>query len=229
MEWHKAIDVVKPHIVKIFTPEGSGTGFLLLFNAQKNLCGIATAAHVISHAHIWEEPIRIQHYSSEKTVFLRPEQRAIKINWKEDTATILFAVGDVPFPDQPIQLKPEGKILKLGVEVGWLGFPVISSDLCFFSGRVSSWSQELGYLIDGVAISGVSGGPTLRIGGDSSIHLIGVVSAYIPSRTSGETLPGLCVVRDVTQLQKYIEAFKTIEEAKEQETPPADVGSAGQS
>ena len=50
--------------------------------------------------------------------------------------------------------------------------------------------------------------------------LVGVVSAYIPNRATGEPLPGLAVVRGVNKYHELTEEFKTLDEAKAQETPP---------
>jgi hypothetical protein len=50
MNWDQIVKKVTPHIVKIETPDGHGTGFLSLYNHDKTWCGIATAAHVVSHA-----------------------------------------------------------------------------------------------------------------------------------------------------------------------------------
>jgi hypothetical protein len=50
MNWDHAIKAVSPHLVKIATPTGYGTGFLVLYNIDKTWCGIATAAHVVDHA-----------------------------------------------------------------------------------------------------------------------------------------------------------------------------------
>jgi hypothetical protein len=50
---------------------------------------------------------------------------------------------------------------------------------------------------------------------------MGVVSAYIANRATGEALPGLCVVRDVTQFQADVKRFKTVDEAKQEEQPIA--------
>ena len=61
MEWHEGIDTVAPHIVRIATPRGTWTGLLISHGKTNTIVGIATAAHVIDHAHYWEEPIRIEH------------------------------------------------------------------------------------------------------------------------------------------------------------------------
>jgi len=220
LSWQEAFDVVKPHVVKIVTPQGSGTGFLIAHAKSKNLCGVATAAHVVSHAHYWEELFRIEHYQSKQSLIVRPAERAILIDEEKDTAAIVFNKGNIPFSDTVLNLIPKGKFVRVGVELGWLGFPVIApSDLCFFTGRTSCWaSAHRSYLIDGVAINGVSGGPTFVVE-KAGVLVIGVVSAYIPSQTMAGTLPGLCVVRDVSQFQNLIPTFENLDEAKEGEVP----------
>jgi hypothetical protein len=107
-------------------------------------------------------------------------------------------------------------------EIGWVGFPALSpTDLCFFSGRISAYIEaQRAYLVDGVAINGVSGGPAFWPAEKDAPHVIGVVSAYAPNRAQGETLPGLSIIRDVQQLQSLVKKFRTMDEAKEQATSP---------
>jgi hypothetical protein len=57
-EWHNIVELVTPHVIRIWTPQGSGTGFLVSISKSTSLCAVATAAHVIAHAHYWEEPLR---------------------------------------------------------------------------------------------------------------------------------------------------------------------------
>jgi hypothetical protein len=52
--WYRAVEVLEPHVVRISTPQGSGSGFLISNGRQTALCGIATAGHVIGHPHYWE-------------------------------------------------------------------------------------------------------------------------------------------------------------------------------
>ena len=133
-----------------------------------------------------------------------------------------------------LELAPEGKSLKIGTEIGWLGFPAVApAELCFFSGRVSAVRNSgREYLVDGVAINGVSGGPAFWNGGDS-VTLIGVMSAYIANRATGETLPGLTVIQNVHQFHEVSKLFKNVDDAKQQEkqpeqppAPPIEVGQA---
>lgn len=222
IEWHQAIDVISPYVVRIWTPQGSGTGFIVSTSKATPVCAIATAAHVIHHAHYWEEPIRIEHGASGKTIMLRPANRAITVQ-DNDTAAIIFERGDLSLPENALPLTPRAKYFKPGIEIGWLGYPAIPrASLCFFSGRISAWvDSESAYLVDGVAINGVSGGPAFL----APSILIGVVSAYMPNRATGEPLPGLAVIRSVDQFHDIVDRFNSIDQAKAEETPPSEAPS----
>ncbi|HXG07900.1 MAG TPA: serine protease [Nitrososphaera sp.] len=222
LDWYQAVEVVNPYVVKISTPRGFGTGFLIARSKTDAFCAIATAAHVVDFAHYWEEPIRIDHPSSRKSTIVRQGQRAIFLDPARDTAAILFNRGDIPLPDKMLPLGPNKMVLKVGIEIGWLGFPAIAgADLCFFSGRVSSWVQaQEAYLVDGVAVNGVSGGPAFHLD-RKLVILMGVVSAYAPNRATGETLPGLGVIRNVTQFHELAPTFESLDQAISQQTPPS--------
>jgi hypothetical protein len=69
-------------------------------------------------------------------------------------------------------------------------------------------------LVDGVAINGVSGGPAFLPVDKDQFILGGMVSAYIPNRATGESLPGVCVVRSIGPYQEMLKEFKTIEQAQ---------------
>jgi hypothetical protein len=53
MNWDQIVSKITPHIVKIETQTGYGTGFLFLYNEDQTLCGIATALHIVGHADDW--------------------------------------------------------------------------------------------------------------------------------------------------------------------------------
>lgn len=217
LEWYDAVDLLREHVFKISTPSGFGTGFLLEVGEQGDLCSIATAAHVIRHAHRWEEPIRLDHYASGQSVLLREPDRAILIGDRLDTAAVTFLKQALPVPAVAHPLAPHDRRLKVGNEVGWVGFPAMSPEiLCFFAGRVSAYlSDPDSYLVDGVAIHGVSGGAAVTPDADG-ITVIGVVSAYVPNRATGEPLPGLCVISDIAPLHWALESIKSLEEAKDE-------------
>lgn len=221
MEWWQVVESVKDQVVQISTPRGSGTGFVISQSGATGMWAIATAAHVVNDSNWWEEPIRLYHPVSGKTQILRPDDRAIVFKHEMDTAAILFTPRDFPIPNPTLQLIPDGNYLKVGNEIGWLGFPAVSPfDMCFFTGRASAWLQHIRtYLVDGVAINGASGGPALTILQDNRVYLIGVVSAYIPNRATGEALPGLSMVRDVTQYQELAKEFRTLDDASKTQNP----------
>lgn len=214
--WAACLNVIKPYVYKIFTPHGSGTGFQLSYAQNKQLVGIATAWHVVDHAHNWEEPIKLVHYKTDDTRIIRAADRVIFAYPETDLAFILLTVGDLPVNTKDLEMIAPGRRVKQGVHMGWCGFPVVApNDLCFFTGHMSSWlSNQKSYLVDGVAINGVSGGPafTSTSGGP---RICGVVSAYVPNRATGEALPGVCVIRDVSPYQDALKAVSSLEEAAE--------------
>jgi hypothetical protein len=234
--WSQAVELIEPHVVRISTPRGSGSGFLLSNNKHNELCSVATAAHVVDHAHYWEEPIRIDHVASGKSIVVRRDARAIFLDAARDTAAVLCHRGEIPFPADPLPLGPKDMFLRVGTEIGWLGFPAIpAANLCFFAGNVSAWvsSQNI-YLVDGVAINGVSGGPAFHLTNNEKapITVMGVVSAYVPNRATGEVLPGLSVVRDVSHFHELTPTFASLDQAREAEQPasppsPIQEGDAG--
>jgi Trypsin-like peptidase domain len=177
LPWHEVVEIVKPHVVKILTPRGSGTGFLLFNSKSRGFCAVATAAHVVNAAHYWEEPIRLQHSDTGSTTLVRAGKRAVLANVENDVAAVVFQRQNFALPDEGLPLGPSDMYVKVGVEVGWLGFPAISNNLCFFSGRISTYDEGAQrYLVDGVAINGVSGGPAFKPE-NGSVSMMGVLSA----------------------------------------------------
>jgi trypsin-like peptidase len=217
-DWATGVEAVRPHVVRISTPWSQGTGFLVSNGKANSFCVIATAAHVVARADDWQEPIHVCHVSSGKAVVLGWGDRFARIDLERDTAAILFHRGNIPFPAAPLRLAPEGLFLKTGYELGWLGFPAVpTADICFFSGRVSAWDPGgRRYFVDGVAMNGVSGGPAFYLSGQnaSDIDIVGVVSAYFANRATGEALPGLSVVSDVSQFHELAAEFDSLEQAR---------------
>jgi hypothetical protein len=216
MNWHEIVDRVTPYIVRVETPGGHGTGFVCLYNDSKTICGIATARHVIAHAEQWQQPIRVIQHQSNKSTFAKEGDRVILIDRKTDSAVILLPMGELKFPEQTIPLRPTDDRLPIGAEVAWLGFPAIGpTTLCFFSGNVSAWQDSRrAYLIDGVSINGVSGGPVIYSTPTDGVQIVGSISAYIVNRATGEALPGLSVAQDVSHFHAAITHVKSIDEAE---------------
>jgi hypothetical protein len=213
--WDQAVKIVAKHVVKIATPSGHGTGFLAFYNHDMSWCAIATAAHVVAHADEWQQPIRIMHQDSASPLFLAAANRVIMLDQSTDSAIVLFLKGDLQLPEVPIALLPMGTPCGIGMEVGWLGFPAIEPNtLCFFSGTVSAHlAARKAYLIDGVAIHGVSGGPVIHCPDSENVQIVGCVSAYHANRATGEALPGLLKAQDVSQFHDCAKLIRSIDDA----------------
>jgi len=222
VNWNAVIARVMPSIVKIETPFGHGTGFLCFFNEDRSFCGIATAHHVIAHTEKWQEPIRLTNFDTGLNTLLKETDRVILSDAAKDSAVILLSVRDLQLPQEPIALFPTDTRLPIGVEVGWLGYPAIAEyTLCFFSGNVSAvWDFRNAYLIDGVAISGVSGGPVIFSPDETgeNVQIVGATSAYRANRATGEALPGLSVAQDVSHFEAMLRHIRTLDEAERQRT-----------
>ena len=211
--WQEAVEALRPYVVKIGTPDHDGTGFLFAFAGGGAICGIATAAHALAHAHAWEQPIRLEHTASGTVRLLHPNERGIVIDEANDTAALVVLRDDLPLPTTLLPTTPEGTTFRVGVEIGWVGYPAVARDqLCFFSGRISAWLEAKGaYLVDGVGISGVSGGPAFRVEETSAPVLLGVMSAYIPNKAAGSPLPGLSLVQHIGHLEKVVRNLQSLE------------------
>jgi hypothetical protein len=213
MPWDEIVKEVTPYIVKIETPSGHGTGFLCFYNSGKNICFFATAKHVVEYAHKWEQPIRIIHPASGNTAFLQPGDRYVNLDSETDSAVVMVYTKYLSgLPPEPLPLLPDNKDLPIGSEVAWLGFPgIVDSTLCFFSGMVSATISH-GYLIDGVAINGVSGGPVFHCLPTKGVQIVGAISAYAPNRATGDVLPGLAVAQDISHFQTWMNRVKSVDE-----------------
>jgi hypothetical protein len=220
MNWDNIIQKVSPYLVKIETPTGSGSGFLCAYNEAKTFCGVATACHVVADTEEWQQPMRIYSHDFQHSTFLKEIDRVIFTDYKTDSAVILFAPGDLHFPQELIPLRPIESPLNIGVEVGWLGYPALEPyTLCFFSGNVSARRENRSaYLIDGVAINGVSGGPVIFSSQMDDTQFVGVVSAYRANRQRGDALPGLSVAQDVSHFHEVIHRIKSRDEALKKRT-----------
>jgi hypothetical protein len=221
VEWYEGVEKLEPRIVRIRTPGGSGSGFILPWQSKADLVAVATAAHVVDHAHYWEQPIRIDQVAATRSVLLRDDSRAILLDESRDSAVIIFQRKDLISPASDLEFIPDTYHVKVGNEVGWLGFPAIASSLCFFSGRISAWNEsDKSYLVDAVAVNGVSGGLVFYLRNTTGVTAVGVVSAYIPNRTTGESLPGLAVARDVSYLHEKAKEFDSMSDALAAQAAP---------
>ena len=74
---------------------------------------------------------------------------------------------------------------------GMHGYPAIEPyTLCFFAGTVSARLENRNaYLVDGVAINGVSGGPVFHCVDSDQVQIIGCVSAYTQTGLRAKPYP----------------------------------------
>ena len=215
--WFQLFDKISPCIVKIETPHGHGTGFYCL-TTEGGLTGIATARHVVQHADYWHQPIRIIHESG--TIFLDHNERVVLLgDPKHDSSIVLFPdlQGIFKFPKVIPPLLPAKNIIKVGVEVAWIGYPAIGSLVnkeCFFFGRISTYDEK-SYFIDGVAINGVSGGPVAYLHEKGHPFIIGTISAYAPN-LSNDTYPypGLAIAENLSNLHNIAKHLSDLDEAR---------------
>ncbi len=219
MRWDSIVEKVAPYVVKIETPTGHGTGFLCLYNQDKSMIGIATALHVVTDVEEWQQPMRLRHINSGTNQLLKETDRAILSDPETDSAVILISPGELTLPEQSIPLLPAEIPLAIGTEVGWLGYPGIApGTLCFFSGKVSARrDSKHEYLIDGVAINGVSGGPVIYSTDTEGVQIVGIISAYVSNRATGQSLPGLSIAQDVSHFHGMISLIKNFDEAKQRQ------------
>ena len=223
-----------PYMYKIETQDGYGTGFIYYIiqrNDQQFLVYIATAAHVIAKAKEWYQPIRLRHYSSTESKLLYPNMYTIFLSPFSDSAIIQIDGNNVPFayheplPDLP-SLSEYNSIVPIGKNVTWMGFPNIEPEcVCLFSGLVSAHKKVNNfttYIIDGVSIHGVSGGPVMYISEHNRVEIIGVVSSYSPNRAFGQTLPGLMYACDVSYFNLVNNALASQEAAATEEPPTTE-------
>ena len=206
MNWHDAVELVLPHVVRITTPSGHGTGFLRNYYGDDSpVVSFATAAHVVRQAYEWDQPIRLHHKNFPNgSITLPSDKRDVYIHSSLDVAAVIATLPTdyrKVLPDAPIQVVPRPGFVKRGVAIGWLGYPYLvgnGTECCFFSGSVSAFVER--YFIDGVAIEGVSGGPAFLASGKKLV-IIGCISRYMPNIAGGDTaLPGLLVVENVADL-----------------------------
>lgn len=223
MAWHTLHKKIKPYLVRIETQGGSGTGFLFAYNATQTIAAIATAAHVVDDAHDWKQPMKLVHYETGDELFLPESDRVVFLDRKRDSASILIASEKLPFPKATPPLMDATAFKKVGVELAWVGFPSVAyPELCFFTGCVSAFlEKEDCYLIDGVAINGVSGGPVFAAYDENTPEIVGTISAYLPNRTGGGALPGLLKAQDISAFQETLKTIQSLDEARKKEKEEA--------
>lgn len=121
-----------------------------------------------------------------------------------DTALIEVPTKEPLVTERELLPIPLETMLPRGAAIGWLGYPgLVFPELCFFHGVVSGYQERPPiYLVDGVAINGVSGGPAF----DRSGLVVGLVSAYLSNQIApGTTLPGLMIITPLNLVRLWMQ------------------------
>lgn len=221
-KWADPFKEIAPYLMLIETPSARGTGAIIQPPpGSGNMC-VATAWHVIEDAEEWHQPIKLVHFPSEKEIFLESSARNVSYTTERDQAIIQFSAKEIRSPTTNLPLFPINTRLVEGAEIGWLGYPAVAPNtLCFFHGHISAWLQsDEAYLVDGVAINGVSGGPAFIQDNDGKTVIVGLVTEYRPNIARGSALPGVSLIRAINPLVRhYASIQKQIEDAKVQSIP----------
>ena len=220
-EWHEVVELVAPHVVRIWTPQGSGTGFLVL-PVKARPCARSPRQLMSSPT-----PTTGKNPSASNTK--PPVGPSFCGKWTGPS--ILKAIRTQPrsylsvptwiCPRRPWSLQTRTRTSRQGSRSVGLATrrcqeqTSASSRVALAPGLMATTP----YLVDGVAINGVSGGPAFFSG---AVLSRGRSLAYIPNRNTGEVLPGLAVVRGVSQFHDVADGFRTLDEAKAEETPPTE-------
>ena len=209
LPWHEAASRVAAATFRVYTSDAMGTAFLFSVGKGKegqHIAMLATAWHVVDQAPTGMT-VRICDQSDREVVASKGGNIAvIEVSKQFDVAIIVVISTDDLFPEHTLlPILPSEYELKRGAEVGWLGYPgILNPALCFFQGHVAGMVRvpRVGYLIDGVVIRGVSGGPIF----DDRCHIAGLVSAYFYDQLEHEsvTLPGVSFMVPIAFITEWV-------------------------
>jgi hypothetical protein len=211
LRWDEVVDRASKSMFRLYAGSSAGTGFLVSLGSDPRtgdcFATLATAWHVLQALPGTTEDLKIVSVDR-KTVFSSAADRVGFYPLGEaryDTGLIVVRTGSpLAKAQELLPLLPYDSVLARGADICWLGFPgIFEPELCFFHGHVSGYLNDPPtYLVDGVAVNGVSGGPVL----DNRAHVIGLVSAYIPNRVDqSTTLPGVMAVVPINAVRYWME------------------------
>jgi hypothetical protein len=207
--WDVVVDQVMKAVFRVNAGENTGTCFLVSLgtNHEKTeaFAMFATAWHVLES--LQGSSAEIEIISADNSKMFSSETHRMgffRIGTTFDAALIMVEVGSELSQGNLLPITPLEDQLARGAEIGWLGFPgLFEAEPCFFIGVISGYlNNPPTYLVDGVAVNGVSGGPAF----DDRAHLIGLVSSYIPNKVDeATTLPGLLALVPINAIRFWIE------------------------
>jgi hypothetical protein len=227
--WEDAVANISPSIFQITTHGGTGTGFILTQNGRgdNQVYGLATAYHVIGPAYELQLPIKITHKQTGTSIILKHDASTMAIIPipDKDLAFIIFSKSLLNVDITPPQIVEPGITKNAGLEIGWCGFPgIVPTELCFFHGFISN-PYLWGYLVDGVIIHGVSGGPAFYMQGGQP-RICGVITQYLPNYATGQSLPGLGFISSVEPYQQTLSQLRSVDDAERAAEEQREVNSS---
>ena len=197
MSWDKVVSRAEPIVFQLLAGHSAGTCFAVSIGTSPDSHSLyymfATAFHVVKDITLSKEPIYM--LAADGKTVCEAEVGCYMIiplgSEVFDTALIMVKSSEqIITQNNLLPMFSHESQMPRGAEIGIVGFPgIVKGEFCFFKGTVSGFlSNPPTYLLDAVAINGVSGGPAL----DNHAQIIGLVSSYIPNRVNQyTTLPGL--------------------------------------
>ncbi len=187
----------------------TGTCFAVSISPGKNkkkIYTFATAWHVIEKLTRSNKPMKLYTSDKSKAYEIMSDRYEIFREGTKDLDTGIIEVETEMALVKERDLMPmvdAGEWLPRGSEIAAVGFPGLANeDYCFFRGVVSGYKRRPpSYLVDGVVLNGVSGGPAI----DHRGRIMGLVSAYTPNRVDRyTTLPGLTTLIPISSIHSLI-------------------------
>jgi hypothetical protein len=207
-DWTTVIPKIEPLCFQVHAGDSLGTAFAIGISHGDGgrHTMMATALHVVEGVLGNGKPIEL--ISSDGSVISKQATGPLRIfpvgNPESDSALIEVPTKEPLLTQEQLCGMPLETMLVRGTAVGWLGYPgFVFPELCFFRGVISGYQHEPPvYLIDGVAVNGVSGGPAFEKTG----LLVGLVSAYLPNQIdASRTLPGLMILTPLNLIRMWMQ------------------------
>lgn len=210
--WERAYKDIQNHTFRLQLDKVSGTGFYFAnavrSDGSKEIT-IGTAFHVVADT-LKDTSMRIWTLEGYFDVPYAIWHKDLIVSPDFDLAFFSLPSSSYEYvPDTPVMMYIG--TLPVGCEIAWCGYPQICiSRLCLFHGYVSTIIQNQNdYLLDGVAINGISGGPAFILQDDDQSPLVcGLITEYRPNKLDENTcLPGLTYLRNINSIYRYMESY----------------------
>jgi hypothetical protein len=207
-DWSSVIPSIEPLCFRVHAGNSIGTAFVIGITAADGgrHTMLVTALHVVQDILGNDQPLEL--VRNDGAVISRLVDGRVRIYpvgpTECDSALIEIPTREPLLTQDQLLPIPLETMLPRGAALGWLGYPgLVFPEICFFQGFVSGYQEEPPiYLVDGVAINGVSGGPAF----DPSGLVVGLVSAYLPNQIdSSTTLPGLMIVTPLNLVRLWMQ------------------------